>query len=149
MKTTLFALGLIGGALAVGAPPVMADPMPTVTFTLLTPLPTQMSVGETAVIRVRAISSEPFVMSIALSDAYFPGRAVRFDGGPAQPGATSADHELTITARAPTADLPAAQDWPTDEDWPAGIAPLAVRVGVRFGGGLIVGTSYVFGLTVT
>jgi len=122
---------------------------PTVTFTLLTPLPTELAVGETAVICVRVQSSEPFLMAIALSDAYYPGRGVRFDGSAAQPRATSADLCLTITGRASTADLPAAQDWPADEDWAAGVAPLAVRVGARFPGGRIVGATFLFGVVVS
>ena len=121
---------------------------PTVTFTLLTPLPTQLAVGETAVIGVRVDSTEPFLMAIALSDAYFPGRGVRFDGSSAQAHATSADLFLTITGHQSTAGLPGAQDWPGDEDWPAGVAPLAVRVGARFTGGRIVGASYLFSVTV-
>ena len=119
------------------------------TFTLLTPLPTELAVGETAVICVRVQSSEPFLMAIALSDAYYPGRGVRFDGSAAQPRATSADLCLTVTGRASTADLPAVQDWPADEDWAAGIAPLAVRVGARFPGGRIVGASFLFGVVVS
>ncbi len=39
-------------------------------LTLLTPLPEHLAVGETAVIGVRVKSSEPFLMAIALSDAY-------------------------------------------------------------------------------
>ena len=130
-----------------GAPAVAATE-PTVTFTLLTPLPTQLAVGESAEIGVRVQSSEPFLMAIALSDAYFPGRGVRFDGSAAQANATSADLYLTITGRASTAALPGAETWPYDENWPAGVAPLAVRVGARFTGGRIVGTTYVFSVTV-
>ena len=87
-------------------------------------------------------------MAIALSDAYFPGRGVRFDGSAAQAHATSADLYLTITGRASTADLPAAETWPYDESWPAGVAPLAVRVGARFPGGHIAGATYAFSVTV-
>jgi hypothetical protein len=148
MKRTLFAVAATMCALAVTAPPVRATPIPTVTFTLLTPLPTHLAVDETAVIGVRVASSEPFVMAIALSDAYYPGRGVRFDGSSAVAHATSADLYLTITGKEPTGDLAAVQDWPVDEDWPAGVAPLAVRVGVRFAGGEIASTSYVFGVTV-
>ena len=50
------------------------------TFTLLTPLPSHLAVGERAVIGVHVQSSEPFVMAIALSDAYYPGRGVLCDG---------------------------------------------------------------------
>lgn len=127
-----------------------ATPAPTVTFTLLTPLPAHLAVGETALIGVRVESSEPFAMAIALSDAYYPGRGVRFDGSSAQANATSADLFLTITGTHSTADLPAVQDWPADAptDWPAGVAPLIVRVGARFAGGHVVSTAYLFGVQV-
>ena len=151
------ALGAVAALVAIGAcavvlssatAPAAAATEPTVTFTLLTPLPTELAVGESAVIGVRVQSSEPFLMAIALSDAYFPGRSVRFDGSSAQPRATSADLYLTLTATESTAGLPGAETWPYDENWPPGVAPLAVRVGARFSGGRIVGTSYVFSVTV-
>lgn len=143
-------LATVAVALAmVGAPAgTAAAATPTVTFTLLTPLPTELAVGEPAVIGVRVESSEPFLMAIALSDAYYPGRGVRFDGSAAKPQATSADLFLTIAGRESTADLPAVQDWPGDEDWAAGVAPLAVRVGARFPGGLVVGETFPFAVAV-
>ena len=143
----LFLAGLfLTGAPATAAPPG-AEP-PAVTFTLLTPLPTELAVGESATIGVRVESSEPFVMAIALSNAYYPGRAVLFDGSPAQPAATLADLYLTVTARGSTAGLAAVQNWPADEDWPAGVAPVAVAVGARFAGGGVVGTQFPFAITV-
>ncbi len=150
MPARAMALGLALLATSLGPPagPASATDLPTVTFTLLTPLPTELAVGETAVIGVRVESSEPFVMAIALSDAYYPGRGVLFDGSAAQPRSTSADLSLTITGRATTTDLPAVQDWPAHEDWPAGVAPLAVRVGARFPGGLVVGESFLFSVAV-
>ena len=108
-------------------------------------LPTHLTIGETATITVRVESSEPFAMAIALSDAYYPGRGVRFDGSAATAQATSADLDLTITGTASTADLPAVQDWPADEDWPAGVAPLAVRAGARFPGGALASASFLSG----
>ena len=147
-RRALLAGGLVAATLMLVAAPAPATTTPTVTFTLLTPLPTELAVGETATIGVRVESSEPFVMAIALSDAYYPGRGVLFDGSAAQPRATSADLYLTITGREPTADLAAVTDWPADEDWAAGAAPLAVRVGARFPGGGIVGMTYLFGVTV-
>ena len=149
MKKALFALGVLISLLASGPPPVGAEPVPTVTFSLLTPLPTELAVGETAVIGVHIESSQPFVMAIALSDAYYPGRGVRFDGSAAATRTTEADLYLTITGTESTADLDAVQDWPTDEDWPAGVAPLAVRVGARFPGGYIASTSFLFSVRVT
>ena len=144
----LLALGLLAGSVAATSVPVTADTAPTVTFTLLTPLPTQLAVGESAVICLRVESSEPFVMAIALSDAYYPGRGVRFDGSSAQPRATSADLCLNIAGRESTTELPAVQDWPGDEDWAAGAAPLAVRVGARFAGGAVIAQSYLFSVVV-
>jgi hypothetical protein len=88
-------------------------------------------------------------MAIALSDAYYPGRGVLFDGSPAHPGGTSADLYLTISGREPTAGLPEVQDWPAEEDWPAGVAPVAVRVGARFPGGIVIGETFLFGVAVT
>ena len=129
LRTLTLALVAVG---SIAAGPVAAAEAPTVTFTLLTPLPDRLAVGETAVIGVRVESSEPFLMAIALSDAYYPGRGVRFDGSSAQPRATTADLFLTITGTGSTADLPAVQDWPGEEDWDAGVLPLAVRVGARF-----------------
>lgn len=123
-------------------------PTPTVTFTLITPLPSHLAVGETVQIGVRVESSEPFAMAIALSDAYYPGRGVRFDGSAAVHGTTSADLFLTLVGQSPTADLEAVQEWPVDEDWPAGMAPLAVRVGARFAGGGLAGATYPFAVTV-
>ncbi len=155
MKRTLLALVLAacalvtGTAVAVAAPPAAAAPVPTVTFRLLNPLPTHLAVGETAVISVRVESSEPFVMSIALSDAYYPGRGVLFDGSSATPSATSADLHLTITGKELTSGLAAVQDWPADEDWPAGVAPVAVRAGARFAGGAVVGSTFPFAVAVT
>ena len=140
----------LGAALLLPAgSPAIAATEPEVTFTLLTPLPTQLAVGETAVIGVRVESSERFAMAIALSDAYFPGRGVRFDGSSAHPNDTSADLYLTITGTRSTADIPAVQDWPVTEDWSAGVLPLVVRVGVRFAGGHVASTGYLFGVTVS
>ncbi|MGI8808996.1 MAG: hypothetical protein ACR2KK_14375 [Acidimicrobiales bacterium] len=149
----LLALGLLAASFGSAAAPATAAPAPptsppSVTFTLLSPLPTALAVGETAVIGVRVQSSEPFAMAIALSDAYYPGRGVHFDGSAAQAGATSGDLFLTITGRESTTDLPAVQDWPADEDWPSGVAPLAVRVGARFPGGAVIAESFLFSVAV-
>jgi len=144
----MLSAGLLATGLIVAGPSTAATAAPTVTFTLLTPLPSELAVGESAVIGVRVQSSEPFVMAIALSNAYYPGRGVLFDGSPAQPRATSADLYLTITGKASTAGLGAVQDWPAEEDWPAGVAPVAVAVGARFAGGGVVGAQFPFAVRV-
>ena len=152
MRRALFSLGFAACILAATAVPAAAAPpggaVPAVTFTLLTPLPTHLAVGQSAVIAVRVESSEPFVMAIALSDAYYPGRGVLFDGSAASTAATSAELHLTVTGKSSTADLAAVQDWPADEDWDAGAAPLAVRAGVRFAGGAVTQASYLFAVSV-
>jgi hypothetical protein len=148
-RRVLLALGLVASSVALVGAAVPAGAQPTVTFTLLSSLPTSLAVGQTEVIGVHVESSEPFVMAIALSDAYYPGRGVLFDGSPARPRATSADLYLTITGKAPTSDLAAVQNWPADEDWPAGVAPVAVRVGARFPGGAVVGATFPFGVAVS
>lgn len=148
MKKALLVLSVLASILGSGASPARAESVPTVTFTLLTPLPSMLDVGETAVIGVHVESSEPFLMAIALSDAYYPGRGVRFDGSAAATRTTEADLFLTITGTQPTGALPAVQDWPADEDWPEGVAPLAVRVGARFTGGYVASTSFLFSVAV-
>ena len=145
ITATVLALAALN---ALVAPAPAGAAAPTVSFTLLTPLPTQLAVGETAVIGVHVESSEPFVMAIALSDAYYPGRGVSFDGSSAQPGGTSADLYLTVTGRASTAELAAVQNWPAEEDWAAGAAPLAVRVGARFAGGGVASATFLFAVVV-
>ena len=147
LKRLLIAASLMASTLVLSAP-VSAGAAPEVTFTLLTPLPTQLTVGQSATIGVRVQSSETFVMAIALSNAYYPGRGVAFDGSPAHPRDTSADLYLTITGRAPTAGLAAVENWPADEDWAAGAAPVAVAVGARFKGGGVVGMQFPFAVTV-
>lgn len=144
----LAACGLAAALAVPAGTPAIAATQPEVTFTLAAPLPKTLAVGETAVIGVHVESSEPFAMAIALSDAYYPGRGVRFDGSPAHAHDTSADLWLTITGTRSTADIPAVQDWPVDEDWPAGTLPLVVRTGVRFAGGYVASTAWLFGVTV-
>ncbi len=146
-RRSFLAAGLMACSLVLVGPPVPAAAAPQVTFTLLTPLPTELAVGESAIVGVRVESAEPFVLAIALSDAYYPGRGVSFGGSPAHPRDTSALY-LTISGRAPTAGLAAVHDWPADEDWPAGLAPVAVAVGARFTGGGVVGVRFPFGVTV-
>ena len=152
MRTRLTRLAvaavLAAGLAALPGATAGAAEVPDVTFTLLDDLPETLDVGEKVEICVRVESSEPFVMAIALSDAYFPGRSVRFDGSPATAGGTTAVLCLTLIGRSSTADLPGAQDWPGEEDWPAGVAPLAVRVGVRFAGGAVVSTGWLFDVVV-
>ena len=146
----LLAAGLLAAVLAAAAAPAVAATGPQVTFTPLTPLPDKLAVGESALIGVRVQSSEPFAMAIALSDAYYPGRGVRFDGSPAQSNATKADLYLTISGRESTAHLGAVEGWPAaGYAWPAGVAPLSVSVGARFAGGYVASQRFPFAVAVS
>ncbi len=122
---------------------------PEVSIEVVGDLPTKLAVGETATIQVHVESSEPFVMAIALSDAYYPGRGVFFDGSAAATRTTSADLYLTITGKESTADLGPVVDWPGEEDWVGGAAPVAVRVGVRFAGGGLESETFLFAVAVS
>lgn len=150
-SVAVLAVSLVAATAGIAAASPPTATAPTVTFTLLTPLPTHLAIGETAVIGVRVESSQPFAMAIALSDAYYPGRGVRFNGSSAQANATAADLYLTITGTQSTAELPEVRDWPADAptDWATGVAPLIVRVGARFAGGQVVSTAYLFGVQVS
>ena len=67
----LLAASLVACVATLGGVPAPAGATPTVSFTLLTPLPSELSVGESAVIGVRVDSTEEFAMAIALSNSYY------------------------------------------------------------------------------
>ena len=122
--------------------------VPVVAFTLLDPLPTQVAVGETRIIRVQVTSDEPFLLAMAMPDKYYPGRCIFFNSNDVARQATQAVLQLEVRGKESTADLQAVQDWPTTEDWPAGVAPAAVVVGVRFRQGETVSQYFPFAVTV-
>ena len=132
--------------LASTAPPASAEP--GVRFKLLDPLPTHLAVGETYTIRVRVTSNEPFLIAMAMADEYYPGRDIFFNGNDLATQNTEAVLKLEVTGKASTADLWAVQDWPTTEDWPAGVAPAAVVVGVRYQNGDVVSQQFSFAVAV-
>ncbi len=106
---------------------------PTITFD--NPPPDgvlELAVGETHVFDVTVTSDEPFVLAIALTDQFYPGRGVFFAGSDRETRATSADLHLTITGKEPTDFLP------------DGVAPAAIVVGVRYAKGLVLSERFDF-----
>lgn len=142
MKRILMAMGLLAAVvLLLGAPPTQADPPspPGVTISLLNPPPgglLELAVGESYTFQVEVASDELFLWAIAMTDEYYPGRALYWHGQDRVNRDTSAHLFLTMTGKKPTAGLPAVCDWPEPGDcWPEGVAPASIVVGVRFGGG--------------
>ncbi len=111
-------------------------PAPNVTFNVLTPLPTTMTVGQTYSFVVEITSDTPFISATALPDMYYPGRYVVARGASRSGAGTSATLTVTWTAKDSTAGLP------------GGVAPVAVVAGVRFQGGLVVSQRFDYNVSV-
>lgn len=148
MKTVLRMIGAVALVVVLASPASRVAAQPVVTFTLLTPLPTHLAVGETYTIQVQITTDEPFLLAMAMSDEYYPGRGIFFHGIDIAPQATEAVLQLELTGKASTADLLAVQDWPATEDWPAGVAPASVVAGVRFQQGEVVSQRFNFAVAV-
>ena len=125
---------------------------PIVTITLLNPPPDdllELEVGESYTFEIEIESNEPFIVALAMTNAYYPGRGVFWHGRDGENQNTSALLHLTMTGRNPTADLPAVCDWPEPGDcWPEGVAPVAIAVGARFAGGQVYGEQFPFAVVV-
>lgn len=148
MKTILrtFSVITIIVLLLCAAAPITAAP--SVRIKLLNKLPTQLNVGESYTIDIQVVSSQPFILAMAMMDAYFPGRGV-FQAGPDHASSsTQAVLHLTLTGKESTSDLTAVTDWPTTEDWPAGVAPLSIVVGVRYANGEVASEQFTWAVTV-
>ncbi len=146
----LLAVAQIGSASAVAAP--SAPPFPDdVIVTFLTPLPTELVVGETYTIQVLIESpNRPFSQAIIMKDAYYPGRGVHLSTSNRAHTGTSAILTAKVTAKASTANLASVCDWPLpgSECTPAGTAPLAIALGLRYGGGEAYGEYHPFAVRV-
>jgi hypothetical protein len=134
------------------APAVSATP-PGVNIKVLNPppknRPLQLAVDESYTFDIRVESEEPFDLAMGMMDAYYPGRGVFSAGGDRAAQSTSALLHLTITGKNSTADLYAVCDWPEPGIcWPEGVAPLAIVVGVRLGGGQVVADQTPFSVVV-
>jgi hypothetical protein len=129
-----------------------AAPKPP-TIKLLTPppknKPLELAVGESVTFDILVKSDEPFVLAIALTNQYYPGRGIYWHGGDQASHATEAVLHLTMTGKGSTADLFAVCDWPEPGYcWPEGVAPVAIAVGVRYPGGAVYSEQFPFSVVV-
>ncbi len=109
----------------------------------------ELAVGESHTFYIEITSEEPFVLAIAMTDAYYPGRGIHSPGGDQASQATTALLQLTITGKGSTADLPAVCDWPEPGDcWDEGVAPVSLVAGVRYLGGGVVSEQFPFAVIV-
>ncbi|GEM_PF-781723 len=122
---------LLTGALTAAAP----GPVPNVTFTLVSGLPSTMNVGDTATVVVQVDSDQEFLFAQMLPAFYFPGRGLMAEnmGGDRVQNSTSATLKITFVAKGTTADFPNEGACPT-----GGVAPVAFVAGVRYAGGAVV-----------
>jgi hypothetical protein len=104
-----------------------------------------LEVGESRTFDIRIDSGTPFILAIAVPDAYYPGRAIIWNGNDLAHRTDSAVLQLTVTAKGSTADLPAVDNWPDSEVcWPEGVAPASIVAGVRYKNGVVVSERFDF-----
>jgi len=87
--------------------------------------PVELAVGESYTFRVSIESDEPFILAMAIADAYYPGRYIDWHGNDRATHATNAELQLTMTGRSPTLDLP------------DGVVPASISAGVRCKGSVV------------
>lgn len=153
MKKLLAAMSvMIVAMLLMCASSSQAEAAPTVEITVHPQPPSQplkLAVGESRTFEIRITSDELFVIALAMTDAYYPGRGVYWRGSDRAPRDTSAVLHLTITGKRSTGNLAAVCDWPEPGDcWPEGVAPVNLVVGVRYKGGKIVVQQFPFAVEV-
>jgi hypothetical protein len=135
-----------------GIPASPANAAPVATITLLNPPQSGLlglAVGESYTFDILITSDVPFILAMALRDAYYPGRGVFWNGSDRVTQSTSALLHLTVTGKSPTAALPAVSDWPEPGvSWLAGVAPVSIAAGVRYRGGVVVSKTFPFAIRV-
>ncbi len=137
MKKIVRTIGLLVLMILLTGALTAASPTPTVTFTLISGLPSTMNVGDTATVVVQVTSDQQFISAMALPDLQFPGKGVvALQGGDHAGSGTAATLEITFKAKSSTANFP------------GGVAPVAVAVGARFQGGYVASQQFNFNVAV-
>jgi len=136
MRRILSTTGLLVFVLLMTVLLTAAAPMPVTTFTLVAGLPATMTVGESYTVVVDVTSDQVFNSAQVLPDLQFPGKGVVAKGGDHAGRGMTARLEVTFTAKTSTAKMP------------NGVAPVAVVVGVRYGGGYVAVQRYEFNVKV-
>jgi len=123
-------IALLTGALTAAAP------IPNVTFTLVSGLPSTMNVGDTATVVVQVTSDQEFNFAQMLPTFYFPGRGVvAIQGGDHAGSGTTATLEITFEAKGSTADF-------------GGAVLVSVVAGARYRGGYFDSKQFDFNVNV-
>lgn len=153
MKKLLVVVSVMTVAvLLVCAPSSQATAAPTATIRVRKLPPSgilELAVGESHTFEIHITSKEPFVLAMALTNAYYPGRGIYWHDSDRATQDTSAVLYLTMTGKGATADLPAVCDWPEPGDcWPEGVAPVSIAAGVRYEGGQVVAEEFAFAVEV-
>ena len=128
--------------LTVAASPI--PPQPNVTFTLIQGLPEVMEIGQTYYVEVSLTSDIPYNYAAAMPDLFYPGRYVVAQGPDHSTSGTEATLVIPFMAKGSTIGLPAMPDLGV----PADHAPVAVFVGARYKGGVVVSEQYSFNVKV-
>jgi hypothetical protein len=134
-------MSLVPSAGAVGA-----------TVTLLNPPPDgllELDVGESYTFEILVHSDEPYILAMAMTDAYYPGRGVSWNGNDIAHHGQDAVLYLTMTGKSSTAGLAAVYGWPAPEtNWEEGTAPVSIAAGVRYKGGVVYSERFNFAVVV-
>lgn len=114
-----------------------AAPAPMTSIKLVQGLPSVMNVGDTYTVVVQVKSDQKFMSAQAMPDFQYAGKGVvAIQGGDRVGQNTNATLQVTFNAKGSTAKMP------------GGFVPVAVVVGVRYGGGNVVVERYEFNVTV-
>lgn len=114
-----------------------AAPIPNVTFTLVSGLPSTMNIGDTATVVVQVTSDQEFNFAQMLPNFQVPGRGViALHGGDHAKRGTTATLQIVFTAKSSTADFP------------GGIVPVSVAAGTRYQGGYVASRQFDFNVSV-
>lgn len=137
MKSTFLRILLVGLLLWIVLVAAAPNPSPpTVNFTLLTPLPATLQVGESYTVVVQVDSAADYLFAMAIPAPEYPGRYVVFSGPDRAGGGTSSVLSLTLTGKNSTA-----------VDFPEGV-PVQFVVMTRFKGGVTASQWYRFNVVV-
>jgi hypothetical protein len=124
MKRAVVLLAAVSMLAVMVAPATAAEA--TITFENFPPGGVlELAVGESHTLDITVTSDEAFVVALALTDQFYPGRGVFFAGSDRATRSTTANLHLTIKGKEATDFLP------------DGVAPVAIVVGVRYKGGIV------------
>lgn len=138
-KSLIVILVLIIALLLASTPTHMVIASSIVTIDVLNPPKDdllELGVGDSYTFDIKIESDDPFILAIAMTDAYYPGRGVFWHGSDRASQTDSALLHLTIKGKELTNFLP------------DGVAPVAIVAGVRFKGGVVYSERFDFNVRV-